>query len=117
MKDFKELEMWQHGMNLIDSMYDLYDDLPWQDVSEYKGRSQRARISIRSNIADGNSRRSVKDKYRFMEIAWGSTFELETQVLSAMRRKWCPMAQADRIITDIDRQQEMMMGFMEKLKV
>jgi len=29
MKDFKELEMWQHGMNLIDSMYDLYDDLPW----------------------------------------------------------------------------------------
>lgn len=52
-----------------------------------------------------------------MEIAWGSTFELETQVLSAMRRKWCPMAQADRIITDIDRQQEMMMGFMEKLKV
>jgi hypothetical protein len=29
MKDFKELKMWQHGMNLIDSMYDLYDDLPW----------------------------------------------------------------------------------------
>jgi len=34
-----------------------------------------------------------------------------------MRRKWCPMAQVERIITDIDRQQEMMMGFMEKLKV
>ena len=117
MKDFKKLEMWQYGMNLIDSVYDLYDGLPWQDVSEYKGQSQRAAISIPSNIAEGNSRRSEKDKYRFMEIALGSAFELETQVLSAMRRKWCPTAQAERIITDIDRQQKMMMGFMEKLKV
>ena len=117
MKDFKKLAMWQHGMDLIDSVYDVYDGLPWQEVSEYKGQSQRAAISIPSNIAEGNSRRSEKDKHRFIEMSLGSAFELETQTLSAMRRKWCPMAKAERIIAQVDRQQKMMMGFMEKLKI
>ena len=89
MKDFKKLEMWQHSMVLVDMVYNLYDGLPWQDVSEYKSQSQRAAISIPSNIAEGNSRRSERDKFRFMEIALGSAFELETQTLSAMRRPWC----------------------------
>jgi|GEM_PF-4632460 len=52
-----------------------------------------------------------------MEIALGPAFELETQTLSAMRRKWCRMEQAERIIVAVDRQQKMIMGFMDKLKV
>lgn len=117
MKDFKKLDMWNHGMDLIDLVYDLYDGLPWQEVSEYKGQSQRAAISIPSNIAEGNSRRSEKDKHRFMEIALGSAFELETQTLSAMRRKWCPADQAQKVLNAVDRQQKMIMGFMDKLKL
>ena len=117
MKDFKKLDMWKHAMDLVDLVYDLYDGLPWQDVSECKGQSQRAAISIPSNIAEGNSRRSEKSKYRFMEIALGSAFELETQTLSAMRMKWCRMEQAERIIVAVDRQQKMIMGFMDKLNL
>ncbi|MBK6343203.1 MAG: four helix bundle protein [Flavobacteriales bacterium] len=39
----------------------------------------------RFNIAEGNSRRSEKDKHRFMEFALGSAFELETQTLALQR--------------------------------
>ena len=117
MKDFKKLEMWNHGMDLVDLVYDLYDGLPWQDVSEYKSQSQRAAISIPSNIAEGSSRRTEKEKFRFMEIALGSAFELETQTLSSMRRKWCPKDRAEKVIASVDRQQKMIMGFMDKLKV
>ena len=52
-------------------VFDLYEELPWQKVAELKGQSTRAAISIASNIAEGNSRRSEKDKHRFMEIALG----------------------------------------------
>ena len=58
MKNFKKLEIWQCGMDIIDMTYALYDGMPWQDVSEYKGQSLRAAISIPSNIAEGSSRRS-----------------------------------------------------------
>lgn len=117
MKNFKKLDMWQNGMDLIDMVYDLFEGIPWQEVSEYKSQSQRAAISIPSNIAEGNSRRSEKDKYRFMEIALGSSFELETQVLSAMRRNWFPEEKAQKVLVAVDRQQKMIMGFMDKLKV
>jgi four helix bundle protein len=117
MKNFKKLDMWQQAMDLIDLVYDLYDGLPWQDVSEYKGQSQRAAISIASNIAEGSSLRSEKDKFRFMEIALGSAFELETQTLSAMRRIWCSKEKAEKVLSAVDRQQKMSMGFMEKLKI
>lgn len=116
MKDFKKLDMWRHSMDLVDLVYELYDGLPWQDVSEYKSQSQRAAISIASNIAEGSSRRSEKDKFRFMEIALGSAFGLETQTLSAMRRKWCAPDRGERILASVDRQQKMIMGFMDKLK-
>ena len=115
MKDFKKLEVWQLGMDLVDMVFDLYEELPWQKVAEYKDQACRAAISIPANIAEGNSRRSEKDKLRFMEIALGSAFELETLTLSAARRPWCPKEKTERILALTDRVQKMLMGFMAKL--
>jgi len=117
MKNFKKLEIWQCGMDIIDMTYALYDGMPWQDVSEYKGQSLRAAISIPSNIAEGSSRRSEKDMHRFHEYSLGSTFELETQTISAMRRAWCRKELAEQLLRGIDKEQKMLMGFMGKLKV
>ena len=44
---------------------------------------QRAAVSIPSNIAEGCSRNSDKEFKRFLEIAIGSAFELETQLIIA----------------------------------
>ena len=55
--------------------------------------------------------------HRFHEYSLGSTFELETQTLSAMRRAWCRKELAEQLLRGIDREQKMLMGFMGKLKV
>jgi four helix bundle protein len=62
-------------------------------------------INTGCNIAEGNSRRSEKDKYRFMEYALGSAFELETQTLVLQRRKWAPIKEAEQILQAVEEQQ------------
>ena len=115
MKDFKKLKMWQKAMDITDMVFDLYEEQPWQKVAELKGQSTRAAISIASNIAEGNSRRSEKDKHRYMEIALGSAFELETQTLALQRRKWVSESSIVSLLNAIDEEQKMLMAFMGKL--
>lgn len=116
MKDFKKLLVWQKAMEVVNMVFDLYEDLPWQKASELKGQSTRAAISIASNIAEENSRRSEKEKLRYMEIAFGSAFELETQTLGLQRRPWAPKQETIELLKAIEEVQRMLSGFMNKLK-
>lgn len=116
MKDFKKLHVWQKAMDITDLIFDMYEELPWQKVAELKGQSTRAAVSIVSNIAEGNSRRSEKDKHRFMEMALGSAFELETQTLVLQRRKWAPKKVVEQILVSVEEIQKMLQSFMAKLK-
>jgi four helix bundle protein len=116
MRNFKQLVVWQKAMNLTDPVFELHEELPWQLAGELKGQSTRAAISIPSNIAEGSSRRSEKDMHRFMEIALGSAFELETQTLILQRRSWAPQARMAPILQSLEEQQKMLHAFMARLK-
>ena len=45
-------------------------------------------VSISSNIAEGASRSSAAEFAHYLEIAIGSTFEVETQLLIAKKRNY-----------------------------
>ena len=81
MRDFRTLNIWQDGMNLVKQVYQIVELLPKDEKYGLKSQMCRAAVSIPSNIAEGCSRNSQKDFYRFLEIALGSAFELETQFL------------------------------------
>jgi four helix bundle protein len=81
MKNFKNLAVWQKSMNLVVKTYQLSKDLPNEEKFGLISQMTRAAVSVPSNIAEGSSRRSDKDYARFLEIALGSSFELETLVL------------------------------------
>ncbi len=81
MRDFRTLNIWQDGMILVKQVYQIVDLLPKDEKFGLKSQMCRAAVSIPSNIAEGCSRNSQKDFYRFLEIALGSAYELETQFL------------------------------------
>jgi four helix bundle protein len=116
MKDFKKLLIWQKAMCVTDMVFDLYEEIPWQKSAELERQSTRASISITANIAEGSSRRTEKDKLRFMEIALGSAFELETLTLLLARREWSPKAQVAALLEVIDELERMVVSFMAKLR-
>jgi four helix bundle protein len=80
MRNFRELLIWKKGMEIVTSVYKFTALLPTDEKYGLKTQLQRAAVSIPSNIAEGCSRNSEPDFKRFIEIAIGSAYELETQL-------------------------------------
>ncbi len=63
-------------------VYEISKALPKEEKYGLGDQIRRASVSIPSNIAEGCSRSSELEFKRYLEIAIGSAFELETQVLA-----------------------------------
>lgn len=115
MKDFKKLEIWQLGMTIANRVFEVFEEIPWQTSMKLKDQATSAAVSIPSNIAEGNSRKSEKDKYRFQEIALGSAFELQTQLLLVQMCNWLPQDRLTELLSDIELEQKKLQAFMASL--
>lgn len=81
MKSYKDLEVWQKSISLVKEIYILTKLLPREEIYGLVSQMRRAAVSIPSNIAEGQPKVSGKEFLRFLEIAYGSLAELETQLI------------------------------------
>ena len=80
-KDYKELIVWKRAMELVVEAYGIARKLPKEENYVLADQIRRSAVSIPSNIAEGYGRGSPKDYARFLAIARGSRYELETQLI------------------------------------
>ena len=80
-RDYKDLIVWQKGRLLVKEAYSLIRKLPKEEQYGLAAQMQRSAISIPSNIAEGYGRNYRTDYIRFLNIARGSCYELETQLI------------------------------------
>jgi four helix bundle protein len=116
MKNFKELRIWEKGMNIVKEIYLLSESLPNHEKYGLKSQLTRAAVSVPSNIAEGSSRESDRDYKRFLEIALGSLFELETQLLIIREIYNLENNKSSEILEMISNEQKMINAFIKKLK-
>ena len=83
--DVEKLEVWQSAMDLAAKVYEITDKFSKHEIYSLADQMRRAAVSIPSNIAEGRGRSSTKDFIRFLNIAKGSLYELETQTLLASK--------------------------------
>jgi four helix bundle protein len=81
MHKFKELLIWKKSREFCYNIYNVTSNFPSEEKFGLTNQLRRASVSIPSNIAEGSSRNSNKDFARFLEIAIGSAYEVETQLL------------------------------------
>ena len=68
----------------IVEIYKLTKTMPVEEKYGLCSQIQRASVSIASNIAEGTTRISDKEKIRFIEIAYGSLMEVYCQLCIAL---------------------------------
>ena len=84
-QSYRELIVWQKAIDLVVAIYRITQSFPREEAFGLTSQMRRAAVSIPSNIAEGQGRRSAKEFQRFLDIARGSLQEVETQLLIANR--------------------------------
>ena len=82
-KNHRDLIAWQKGFNLAVVIYELTDSFPPREKFDLTSQMRRCSVSIASNIAKGYGRGKPQDYLRFLRMARGSLYELDTQLLIA----------------------------------
>jgi four helix bundle protein len=116
MKNFKELKVWQKGFEIAVNSFKLVSTFPKEEKYGISSQITRSAVSISSNIAEGSGRGSEKEYSRFLEIALGSSFEAETQVMIAEAVNYGDSELRKKILTDLNEVQKMLIAFMKVLK-
>lgn len=80
-RDFRDLNAWKKGHELVLAIYSLTRRFPKEELFGLSSQMRRSAVSITSNIAEGFSRRSYKEKVYFFIVSAGSLTELQNQLL------------------------------------
>lgn len=102
MRNFRELEVWKEAIEIVKKVYSITILFPSSEKYGLVSQMNRSAISIPSNIAEGCSRKTSIDFARFIEIALGSSFELETQLIIANNLNYISEEQTKTIIEELN---------------
>jgi four helix bundle protein len=111
MHNFKELVIWKEGMDLAKKIFAQTRNFPPEDKFTLTSQILRSAISIPSNIAEGAGRSSNKEFKHFADIAIGSSYELETQLLLAKDFNYLSSEEFEKLNDQLIKLQKMIFKF------
>jgi four helix bundle protein len=101
--DYRHLRAWQKSMDLAEQVYRETAEYPTYERFGLTSQMRRAAVSIPSNIAEGQGRRSTDEEFvRFLRISLGSLCELETQLELSIRMNFMNLDRATHLRPTID---------------
>jgi four helix bundle protein len=117
MHNFKELHVWQKSRKLVKRIYSLTRQFPVEEFYSLTLQIRKSSISIPSNIAEGAGRNSNKEFQRFLDMANGSAFELETQIILAFDLGFISDNEMEDVNNDIIEIQKMIFGLKSRVEI
>ncbi len=114
-RSYKDLFAWQRAFALGVEIYRLTAAFPSEEKFGLTSQLRRAGLSIASNIAEGYGRASRAEYIRFLRIARGSLYEVETQMLFAVEFKFVAVEQAESIAENINETARVLSGLIRRL--
>ena len=114
-RTFRDLVVWQHAHQFVLEVYKYTKGFPKEELFGITSQLRRAAVSVPSNIAEGQGRKSTGEFLRHLSIAYGSLMEVETQILIAARLAYLDAGQVDKLIERTSEVGRLLNGLMRSL--
>ena len=116
MRNFRNYDVYKNALLFVTDTYKLTQLFPVDEKFGLTSQLRRAAVSIPSNIAEGASRESEKEFSRYLEIAIGSSFEVETQYKIASNLSYTNEGTLSEMLDKLTIIQKQLNAFRNKLK-
>src|SRR3989338_7416411 len=113
---FKDLDAWKEGHKLVLDVYKISKKFPKAEVYGLTNQMRRCAVSITSNIAEGFSMQSYREKIQFYSISQGSVTELQNQVLIARDIGYLDNEIHDKLANKLVTLQKILNGLIKKTR-
>jgi four helix bundle protein len=114
-KSYRDLKVWQKSIELARDLYSKTRTFPEDERFGLTNQVRRAAVSICSNIAEGQARRTTKDFIQFLHISRGSLAELDTQLTLSHKLGYLNEENYQKLLNQIDEIQRMLFSMITKL--
>lgn len=116
MHNFRELKIWQEAMEITKLTFKLSKKFPSSEMYGLTSQINRSAVSIPSNIAEGAGRNSNKEFSQFLNIAMGSCFELETQIILSFEFNYIKKDDLESFVVKLNKLEKMINSLISTLR-
>ena len=112
-KSYRDLTVWQRAKAFAVETYRVTDTFPRREQYSLTDQIRRAAVSIPSNVAEGQIRRSDKIFANHLDIALGSSAELDTQFEIALEVGYLKPENYETLVTELQEIMKMLRGLLK----
>jgi len=112
----KQLKVWQRAIELVTEIYKVTDSFPKKEEFGLTAQLRRAAVSVPSNISEGLTRKSSKDKLHFLNIAQSSLSEIDCQTEIAIRLSYLDQETYEKVEKDLVEVQMLLSGLSRSIR-
>ena len=112
---YRDLIAWQKAFELGVSVYRLSTQFPFHERYGLTNQLRRGGVAVASNIAEGYGRGSRPDYVRFLKIARGALYELDTQLLFSRRLEYLSNEAYQAVKAELDETERILAGLIQSL--
>lgn len=116
MQDFKKLVVWQRSFNFSVEVYKCTRDFPKEEKYGLTSQLRRACSSIPINISEGAGRQTNKEFTNFVQIAIGSAYEADCELLICKELHYLAPEQFEALYADLQDIKRMLTTFVARLR-
>lgn len=113
---FEKLEVWKNARVFVKEIYKITDLFPKNEQFGITSQIRRASLSITANIAEGFSRQTNKEKARFINIAYSSSWEIINFLILSKDLEFLSEEDYIKLRTDIEYISNQLNALYKKIK-